>query len=323
MGSTKGTEGLEFELSGDSYRVIGCSTTSGGVIIPACCNDLSVTEIGKEAFICNMNLRTVTFAEGSRLQSIGESAFALSSLINMEIPDSVVSIGKSAFVGCECLIAITIPASVTDIGKGAFNGCAKLACITVDKNNPCYMSEGGILYDKAKTTLIAYPTANGNVTIPDTLTSIGFYAFAGCADLTGITIPSSVTSIGKAVFEGCTGLTAITIPANVTSIGNYAFNYCTGLAAVTFEQDSRLERIGNYAFKDCASIAEIIIPPGVKSVGLGAFDGWGSGGTIIVPFAGEAEADAAWGGGEDGWRYNCNAGIIPDSLTFGTKPPRS
>ena len=71
------------------------------------------------------------------------------------------------------------------------------------------------------------------MTIPDSVTSIGEYAFSDCAGLTAVTIPDSVTSIGDFAFSGCAGLTAVTIPDSITSIGRYAFSGCTGLASVT------------------------------------------------------------------------------------------
>jgi hypothetical protein len=101
-------------------------------------------------------------------------------------------------------------------------------------NNQNYASEGGILYNKAKTQLIVYPSASGSVTIPEGVTSIGRNAFRGCTSLTGITIPASVTAIGQAAFDECTGLTSITIPEGVTAIGNYAFSYCLSLTNVIF-----------------------------------------------------------------------------------------
>ncbi len=94
------------------------------------------------------------------------------------IPNSVTSIGGSAFSGCSSLTSVTIPNSVTSIGRGAFNGCSSLT----------------------------------SVTIPNSVTSIGEWAFQDCRSLTSVTIPNGVTSIGYDAFEGCSGLTAIYVP---------------------------------------------------------------------------------------------------------------
>ena len=89
-----------------------------------------------------------------------------------------------------------------------------------------------------------------SITIPDSVTSIGYGAFYGCRGLTSITITDSVTSIGDSTFRGCTGLTSITIPDSVTSIGDYAFYDCTGLTSITIPDS--VTSIGSRAFYDTA-----------------------------------------------------------------------
>ena len=108
------------------------------------------------------------------------------------IPDSVTSIGNSAFIGCKSLTCINIPDSVTSIGDSAFYECESLTAIN----------------------------------IPDSVTSIGHSAFNGCESLTCINIPEGVTSIGKWAFYECSSLTIINIPDSVTSIGDWAFVGC-------------------------------------------------------------------------------------------------
>ena len=108
-----------------------------------------------------------------------------------------------------------------------------------------------------------------SITIPDSVTSIGNKAFSGCRSLTSITIPDSVTSIGNSAFSECRSLTSITIPDNVTSIGYFAFFNCSSLTNITI-LDS-VTSIGNYAFFNCSSLTSITIPDSVTSIGEAAF----------------------------------------------------
>ena len=104
----------------------------------------------------------------------------------------------------------------------------------MDALNSAYSSVDGVLFNKSQTTLIQYPGGKaGSYTIPNSVTSIGFAAFAGCTSLTSVTIPNSVTSIGGYAFSGCTSLTSVTIPNSVTSIGDATFSGCTSLTSVT------------------------------------------------------------------------------------------
>uniref|UniRef100_UPI0037DDC2AC leucine-rich repeat domain-containing protein n=1 Tax=Methanomethylophilus alvi TaxID=1291540 RepID=UPI0037DDC2AC len=128
--------------------------------------------------------------------------------------------------------------------------------------NTAYVSENGVLFNKSKTSLIQYPAGKTDsaYTIPDSVTSIGNYAFFGCTSLTSVTIPDSVTYIGYDAFFGCTSLTSVTIPDSVTSIGYDAFFGCTSLSSVTIPDS--VTSIGNYAFSECTSLTAINVAEG-------------------------------------------------------------
>ena len=193
------------------------------------------------------------------MTSIGNYAFlGCEPLTSVTIGNGVTSIGYNAFSGCTSLTSVTIGNSVTSIGNGAFHGTsiekvqykgtlAQWCEIDNDLNfgyaKSIILSDGTDL--KAKTELI----------IPDSVTSIGDYAFYYCTSLTSITIPDSVTSIDYGAFYGCKSLTSITIPDSVTSIGSSAFRFCTSLTSVTI--GNGVTSIGNYAFEGCYKLTSV------------------------------------------------------------------
>ena len=264
--------------------------------------------IADYAFAGCTGLTSVTIPDS--VTSIGGSAFSdCTGLTSITIPDSVTSIGGSAFGGCTGLTSITIPDSVTSIGGSAFGGCTGLT--TVNWNaTACTITHSGVssIFNNCSNIV--------TVNIGDNVKIIPSYAFRDCTGLTNITIPDSVTSIGGGAFdntlwyddqpdglvyagkvaytykgtmpsntsivleegtlgiadyafEGCTGLTSITIPDSVTSIGSSAFLGCTGLTSVTI--GGSVTSIGSSAFRNCTGLTRVTIPDSVTSIGEHAF----------------------------------------------------
>jgi hypothetical protein len=239
-------QSLTYTTNDGTITITGCPGdltepgTVPAVTIPTNINGLPVTGIGNGAF-SESSIQAITIPDG--VTSIGESAFYYCIyLASITIPDGVTSIGDFAFNGCVALTSIAIPASVTNIGQDMFYNCTSLTAITVDTNNSFYRSVNGVLFNKNQTVLLQYPNGiNGGYTIPDSVSSIGEYAFAGSSlstvcgcGLTSVVIPSSVTSIGLEAFWNCKSLSSVIVGSGVTSLGVGAFGYCGSLTGIYF-----------------------------------------------------------------------------------------
>lgn len=254
--SPSASEGLTFAFdeSTNGYSVTGIgSCTDTDIVIPSQYDGKFVTSIGEYAFSNCVSLENITLPDG--LTSIGKWAFQnCASLTSITLSDSLMNIGERAFSICQSLTSITIPDSVTSIGERAFSGCTNLG-ITVSENNPNYCSINGVLYNKDQTELISAHGAIQAIVIPDSVTSIGEWAFEGCQSFESITIPDSVTKIGKGAFSDCQSLTSITIPNSVTSMGDYVFYDCQSLESIVIPD--RVTYVGDEAFYNCRSLTDI------------------------------------------------------------------
>ena len=252
-----------------SYSYNYSNEYSGSVTIPSSVTysgiTYSVTSIGSGAFYECTGLTSVTIPNS--VTAIGDNAFYnCTGLTSVTIGNSVTEIGDRAFSGCTGLTSVTIPNSVTEIGDRAFGGCTGLTSMVVASGNSVYDSRDNCnaIIETATNTLFA---GCNNSTIPNSVTSIGDYAFSGCLGLTSVTICNSVIEIGNSAFSGCTGLTSVTIGNSVTKIGSSAFSSCSSLASVTIPNS--VTEIGDDAFNGCSGLTELIIDdgPGILSLG--------------------------------------------------------
>ena len=275
--------GRAFEYcSGLTSVTIPNSVTSIGAGAFSYCSDLtsvtipnSVTSIGAGAFSYCSDLTSLIVESGNTKYDSRNNCNAIIETASNTliagcnatiIPNSVMSIGNSAFSGCSGLTSVTIPSSVTSIGNEAFSGCSGLTSVTIPNG----------------VTSIGYSAFSGcsgltSVTIPNRVTSIGWGAFSWCSGLTSVTIGNSVTSIGDLAFWDCSALTSVTIPNSVTSIGDEAFYECSSLTSVTLNSDAVVSKVytadNNIKNIFGEQVTEYIIGDNVKSIGNYAFYG--------------------------------------------------
>ncbi len=286
------------------------SDREGNLVIPSSVIyegvNYSVTTIGSSAFYgCNrlksvelpnsvINVRNIAFTGAGSLTDIivqeGNPKYASKNgvLFNKDftslvaypngkagaykIPETVTTIKNWAFDSCNKLTSVEIPNSVTSIEEAAFRKCKSLTNITVQKENPSYVSQDGVLFNHDLTSLVSYPAGkNGGYKIPDSVTTIEADAFSGCTGLSSIEIPGSVVSILHGAFYGCTGLSSVEIPNSVKNIGYSAFDSCSAIESVKLSDS--VKEIGISAFSDCIRLKSIKIPDSVSTIRVSTFYG--------------------------------------------------
>lgn len=270
----------------------------------------NVTSIGEGAFMDCSQLETVEFKAGTADLEIAKNAFLNCAKIKaIELPDRLISLGDYAFAGTS-LTAVEIPAKTVALGSTpatVFEGCETFTNITVDPNNTAFAAIDGILYGKVQgviTTLYFAPTLNsgknGVVDIPKTVVAIGDKAFYGNENITEIkfsqgvdgaisfgadalvgleklekvSLPVGLTTITENMFKGNEALTTVIVPYTVTNIKQLAFSGCKSLTNVTFDPAPSGKTAPALSFDDCA---------GSTNTSKGVFDGCTSLTTLTIP----------------------------------------
>ncbi len=189
----------------------------------------------------------------SGVTSIGMSAFCDFVLVeDVVIAETVTKIGINAFAGCNALSEIYIPKSVERFVQSPFVNCLSLENIIVDPENPYFCSVDGVLFNKDKSVLWAYPIGNGESAyiIPDEVETIEAYAFSQADTLTAVTFNDNLKRIGDEAFLGSGLLNNVCLPEGLVFIGGGVFQDCLSLTEISLP--STIEIIRPLAFYNTA-----------------------------------------------------------------------
>lgn len=266
----------------------------------------------------------------SGLNNIPDEAFSDCKILrSVNIQDGVKKIGSYAFRNCTSLLSISIPKTLCSTGSSAFRECTALKEVNIsDLNKWCEISMGykGNPLEYAKKLLVNGERPTGNIVIANGVKAIPSYTFYGC-DISSITLPESIESIGEYAFSGCTNiqsfyindlskwcgvvcenkfanpmyyadktiingniLTELVVPSNVSKIGKYAF---AGFNGSNIVLNDRLNSIDEGAFYACKNTTEIKVPDSVQTIDVSAFSMCNSLKKIAIPFIGQSRANTS------------------------------
>ena len=202
---------------------------------------------------------------------IGDGAFeACTQITSIDIPDSVTYIRDGAFSGCAALENVYIGSGLNNFAVNTFSGCPKLNQLVFSNENAYFTLIDNYVYNKDVTTILFAPkNISGQITLPETLKTIGGRVFADCTLITAVYVPAGVTSIGYSAFCNCTSLTSINLPEGITEIPWGLFENCVNLLEIAIP--SGVTAIGSYAFSGCSKLGEVQLPEGLTYIGYGAF----------------------------------------------------
>lgn len=284
----------------DGVTIVGCDTLSEDIIIPPFIKGKAVTAVW------SLDYYYSGYYNNPKDDPYFSYMQSTSDVTQVMFPDTVRALGKHLLYGFQNLKEITLPAAVESIDPAAFSACTSLETIKLSPQNTHYTVADGVLFDKNKTTLIAYPAGKRNTsyTVPLTVTVIGEAAFDSCVYLESIKLPGNLILVGNGAFAQCNALKDISIPASVENIGEYLFyedislksaalscdiatlperifDGCNLLATVKLPE--QLSAISGYAFRDCTDLQSIAFPDALNTIGFGAFSGCSALKSIDLP----------------------------------------
>ena len=232
--------GLNFAGGTISNTPVGVACRISNVM-----SDLNVTPITNDSF------STTVLPDGTiQLDAINfnfNGAFVVPSSLNGRI---VSKIGSNVFKNRNQITKIILPDTINSIGDSAFENCSSLQSVTWSPN---LVTIGASAF-KGCTNL-------DEVILPNTVTNIDSYAFEGCTNLESVTLSNSLYAIGVGAFKGCSSLEEIEIPASVQHIDSNAFENCTNLTSVIVERAvTGITNLGSNVFDGCSTSLQIIVP---------------------------------------------------------------
>lgn len=234
------------------YAFFDCVSLTN-LVIPAC-----VTNIGSRVFDGCASLAGIVVDEdnatyrslngfllskdGTRLLDVPDG------VVDVSVPEGVVSIGDDVFMGCDNLESVEFPDSVEDIGEYAFYDCESLS----------------------------------DLSLPDGLKTIGTAAFSGCKSISGVEFPDGITNIGERAFHKCRSLKSVTIPDSVVSVGRQAFSNCS---SELYDTDTfpGIRLVDGWAVGSTPSLPSVLDLNGVRGVAGGTFGNCTSLECVTIP----------------------------------------
>ena len=252
----------------------------------------TVTEIGLCSFYNCSALSDVKFSNA--LVTVGVDAFRLTALKKLELPDSVVTIKSGAFLACKKLTDAKLPKNLKTIGGYAFGDCDSLTTITIPKSveqttkeyyyDYIYDYQWGVFIacdelkevvfeDGIKTIPTGFCANNSSietVKIPESVTSIGEFAFYKCKKLKETYFPKSLEKLGKSAYSGCSEIKEVIVPDTVTEMGESEFSNCISLEKAKLS--NQVTSIPNSTFAGCIALKEAVVPDVVTYIGNDSFD---------------------------------------------------
>ena len=215
----------------------------------------------------------------STLTKLGGYAFYYTAITseNAVLPAAITAIPENLFYGCTSLTKLTIPNTVVSIGSSAFqaSGIQSIRIPGTVKQIGSYLFEGSELISAVLEEGITnipygafYSTPLQTIEVPSTLTSIGKDAFYSCTSLSSFVFPEGLKSIGERAFES-SGLKEAILPEGLEFLGESAFSKCSMLLRVTLPK--KIDTILNNTFYECSLLTSILIPENVKTIGSLAF----------------------------------------------------
>ena len=226
----------------------------------------------EEYFFIPQSLRIVTITKETKIDNY--AFHNCSFLTEINIPETVTSIGYCAFYNCSGITEFDIPDTITTISSSVFRECTNL----------------------------------GNVELPENLKTIESYAFYNCDGFTTVVLPNTVTSIGNYAFQNCSNLETVIFSNSLETIGSSAFSGCSKIKELNLP--TSLKTIGEYSFSGLSLITELVVPDSVTSIGEGAFKGMNKLEEITLPFVGQANGSTSsghYGYGIFGYIFGANS----------------